>query len=369
MLVKCLDDLPPAVVAACHPGGAVRAATSTVVPVDNMTTESLVRVDAVTEGPDGERSWSVVAKTLRPATDWPLWSMIPPEHREQVLSDLDWTIEPHAYACGLADRLPAGVRMPAVHHVEGSADRVALWLEHAADDPVWDLARYRDTARALGRLAGAFPADAVPAGLPERSLRTFFTGKVAHVDLPAFADPAVWSHPAIRPHDDGTLGARLLALVDRAPALLDALDRLPRTLAHGDACPQNLLRARRGDDVVAIDWGFAGTMAIGSDPASLVAGRVESGALAPEDVAAVHDATLAGYLDGLADAGADIAADDVATGFLATSVIRSAFTCLPLDRLAGSPTPDLGAQVHGRLGYARFLLDRLGAGTAPSPAR
>jgi hypothetical protein len=363
MAVVGSADLPPAVVGACHPLGSVRAVTATAIPVDNMTTESLVRYDVESDGPDGTRSWSVVAKTLRPASASPVWAQIPPEHRASTAAELDWTVEPVAYRCGLADRLPPGVRMPALLHVEAGDDRVALWLEHAADAPVWDVDRYRATARALGRLAGAFPAGtAVPAGLRGRSFRTFFTGKVTHVDLPALADPAVWAHPAVAPHDDGALGPDLLDLAGRVPALLDALDRLPRALGHGDACPQNLLRAGAGADVVAIDWGFAGTMAIGFDLASLVAGRVETGALAPEDLPAVHDAALGGYLEGLADVGADVDPEAVAAGALGTSVIRSAFTCLPLERLAGPPD-GVGAIVRARLDHSRFLLDRLAAVT------
>ena len=137
--------------------------------------------------------------------------------------------------------------------------------------------------------------------------------------------------------------------------------RCRRALGHGDACPQNLLRAATGADVVAIDWAFVGTMAVGFDLASLVAGRVETGALPPEDLPAVHDAALGGYLEGLADVGAAVDAADVAAAALGTSVIRSAFTCLPLDRLAG-PSDGLGDVVRARLGYARFLLDRLAAG-------
>ncbi|TIC86533.1 aminoglycoside phosphotransferase family protein [Nocardioides sp. GY 10127] len=45
---------------------------------------------------------------------------------------------------------------------------------------------------------------------------------------------------------------------------LDALDRLPQVLQHGDPTPANLL-GREGDDVVAVDWGTLGVGAVGGD--------------------------------------------------------------------------------------------------------
>jgi Phosphotransferase enzyme family len=49
---------------------------------------------------------------------------------------------------------------------------------------------------------------------------------------------------------------------------LDALDKLPLVLSHGDALPRNML-CLDGEDVIAVDWGQLGYNTVGSDLATL----------------------------------------------------------------------------------------------------
>ncbi|HSK98301.1 MAG TPA: phosphotransferase, partial [Euzebyales bacterium] len=169
-------------------------------------------------------------------------------------------------------------------------------------------------------------------------------------------DDAVWAHPAIAPVVDADLRRDLHALGEAGGAILDRVDALPRTLAHADACPQNLLRGVDGD-LVAIDWQLTGWSAVGFDVGQLIAGHAESGDLDPAQLHAVHAAAVDEYTAGLHDEGLAVPADDVALGSAGALIIRSGFTALPLEFLDAEPTPDLMRLFDRRARFARFVMD------------
>lgn len=59
--------------------------------------------------------------------------------------------------------------------------------------------------------------------------------------MPVLRDGGMFAHPIVAGTVDQRLWADLLTLSEAAPALLDALDRLPQALAHGDASPPKVL--------------------------------------------------------------------------------------------------------------------------------
>lgn len=156
---------------------------------------------------------------------------------------------------------------------------------------------------------------------------------------------------------DDRLGHDLETLASRAPALLQRLDTLPRTLVHGDACPQNLLRPiGEPDTVVAIDWTFAGICSVGMDAGQLLAGHAESDDLHPVELPGLLRDIVAGYTAGLVQEDAGLDPDEVWFGVVANLVIRSAFTALPIEML-DRPPDDAASLFERRAGYARFLVD------------
>ena len=207
---------------------------------------------------------SVFAKTIRSLRHWPMIAMLPEPMRDETIARFPWRVEADVYASGILDALPNGLRAPTVFSVEELGDdRVRIWMEDvAASEAAWDDATYARAARLLGRLAGRSLAR-LPDGSPRLfpGLRFIFEGRTRAVDLPALRSDETWRHPLMVrvATADPNLRADLLELGEEAPELMTMLERLPQSLAHGDACPQNLLADPRAPrDLVAIDWGFVG---------------------------------------------------------------------------------------------------------------
>ena len=100
--------------------------------------------------------------------------------------------------------------------------------------------------------------------------------------LPALRAGQIWRHPlasaALRQSGDPALPGDMLTLAGRLPGVLDMLDRLPQTYAHGDASPQNLLLpVREPGTVIVIDWGFGSLLPVGFDLGQLLVGLAHAG--------------------------------------------------------------------------------------------
>jgi hypothetical protein len=321
--------------------------------IENMTTNALDRVcGTLTDG----TPWSVVAKTLHPASDSPAWASIPEDHRDQVLRDLDWLDEPRIYRSGLRDDVPDGFRLPDVHRIDESRSRITIWMEDVDDAGGWDLDRYHRTASRLAELAGTWPEDRAvrELGIERRRLDSLFFGKVCHLDLVIQADDAFWSSPEIRAVVDRRHRDDLGRLAEVTPSLLERSATRPHSMSHGDAAPDNLREPGDGT-VVAIDWSYGSIGPLGCDLAQLLAGRVESGAAGAEDIPSIAAAVVEGYLDGLAGVGADVEPWVVRESWATHLAVRSVFSALVVDH-----RPDLDDAARQELLARRAALGRFG---------
>jgi hypothetical protein len=321
--------------------------------VDNMTTNSLDRyAGTLTDG----TPWSLVAKTLHPASESPYFEMIPDEHREPTLAALNWRDEPRMYRSGLGDQLLGDLRMPRVHAIDESTDRIRIWMDEVVDINSWDPTRYHRTAMALGRLGGAWTgARAIDElGLGHRIVGDLFFGKIVNFDLPTQADDQFWRDPAVADAVDDRYRRDLFDLAERMPAMIGRLDDLPRGICHGDATPHNFLEPGDGT-VVAVDWAFCNVDSLASDLGQLLAGRFESGAADTRELDAIASAVFDGYREGLAAESVEIAADVLERAWATHLAIRSVFSALIVDHL-----PDLDDDVRAELIGRRAVLARFG---------
>ena len=268
--------------------------------------------------PDGASAVvKVLAHTPDAAGNWPTGG------------DVDhwgyWRREADAYGSGLLAGLPAGLRAPECHLVAERPDgSVALWLEDlpGTPAPAWPLERYEAAARHLGRMQGSYLAGRPLPTDPWLSrgwLRAYLGQR--DVDLAAdralLTDRALWRHPAVAQwFPDPPIDA-LVALLDDQGRYLARLDELPTTLSHLDLHPANLF-ADGSEGTVAIDWAYIGLARLGEDPGNLVPDAAFDFHVAPDDLDRLFALVAKGYHVGLRGAGADVSADEVLVGMVAT---------------------------------------------------
>jgi Ser/Thr protein kinase RdoA (MazF antagonist) len=137
-----------------------------------------------------------------------------------------------------------------------------------------------------------------------------------------------WDDPrvvAALPADARTTVAALLAARGR---LLHRLDSLPAAFSHFDAHPGNLFTRRaagephRTQRTIAIDWALAGPGPLGHEPAQVVCASLLASRFDAHEAAALEDAVLTGYAEGLREAGAGAALDAVRWGYAAAAALH-----------------------------------------------
>jgi Phosphotransferase enzyme family len=359
-------------------GAPVRNPEVRVSPVDyqwgSVGTAGLWRVDVLDAA--GTAVYAYFVKLLRHTRLWPGLKYLPDDASRAEFTDFfPWRAELDMHQNGIGRVLPDGMRTPVLHHVKyAGADYTGLWWEFVPQrSGPWQSADYRRAAYLLGRLA-ARRREGAPVNhtLPEvariphpggSALRYFASGRVLRGALPALRDESLWRHPvvaaAVQRTGDVGLAGELGALGDRLPQILDLLDTLPQTYAHGDASPQNLLLpVSEPDTVVVIDWGFGTLLPVGFDLGQLLAGLAQAGLADSAELEAIDPVIFEGYLAGLSDEDYCVEPDVVRTGYLGSLTARSALCTLPLELLTNASETDEAVErfVRGmRLG--RVLVD------------
>jgi hypothetical protein len=315
-------------------------------------------------------------KLVRDTRLWPLLDRLPDAARAMFAAYYPWHYELDIQQAGIGAVLPDGLRTPALHHVTRPDDcHMGLWCEYIEQRPGdWTLADYRLAARLLGQLAarrrdGAAVNDALPAIARERgsALRFYAELRVLSGMLPALRAGGVWEHPvlreALRQAGDPELPADMRALGERLPRLLDLLDKLPQTYAHGDASPQNLLLpAGEPGTIAAIDWGFGTLLPVGFDLGQLLVGLAHATDSDLSLLPAIDAEIFPAYLDGLAREGYHADPAQVRDGYLGSLAARSALCAIPVELLASGPagspaSAEVTALFTRRLRLTRLMLD------------
>lgn len=198
--------------------------------------------------------------------------------------------------------LPGQLSAPRCFGVVGRLDEVYwIWLEDVGDgSKEWSISDYGRAARHLGQFNGAYLA-----GRPVPEYAWLTRGRVKSwlIDAqPIIENLHQFLHEAKRPHwlTEPQI-KRLLAIWARREPLLQALDRLPRTLCHHDAFRRNLFALQ--ERTVAVDWQILGTGAIGEEMVPLVGITLQFMNMAPAKLQALEETVLDGYVAGLRDAG------------------------------------------------------------------
>lgn len=290
----------------------------------------------------GGQRWFV--KVLQHLRHWPVLAELPEPFRTSFMESFPWRFELEMAQSGLAEIMPLGLRtVPLLHSADVGDDRIVTWWEWIEVDPApWPIETFSHAARALGRLAarrrqGAVVNERLPAACrtspPGHWNRLYAAERVGSV-APTLRDPAFWAAEPVAealsangcdwlPHAAGVL-------LDRLPQIVDGLDRLPLTFAHGDATPENLLRATGQDGTLAlIDWGFGSLLPVGFDLAQLAIGDLQRDFRAALPLREVLHTIVPQYHAGLADEGLTVTGSQLLQGFHGALVVRGGLDGLP----------------------------------------
>jgi hypothetical protein len=321
----------------------VRSSQASVVPysLDAITTAGRYWVSAQAATPAGDRTVRMFVKHVQSWARSPLFQFVPEEVRGFAATSVPWRTEPLVYQSDLRDRLPPGLTMPLAHHVAMLDDSsAAIWLP-ALDvvDHDWQTADYAHAAHLLGRLAASAAVAELTAlgdadGGP-RTVRTYANGRLAIQVAPALRSGEPWRVPWVDEAFEPELRARLLEALEQVPAWVDELEAVPPASAHGDACPNNLLRTAGSSDITLIDFGFWSRQVVGFDLGQLLVGDVQVGRRSACTLAETEAACLPAYVNGLRAEGLDV---DAATVARAHALHLMIFTGLSA-ALVGPPAP------------------------------
>jgi hypothetical protein len=339
-------------------------------------TAGLWRVEVASPARAGARGCTFFVKLVRHTRLWPGLRWLPDDAaRAEFVDFYPWQYELDIHRSGIGSVLPDGMRTPTLHGVgRPDADHLSLWWEFVRERAApWTLADYRLAARLLGRLAArrragaqvneALPAVARNAHDGGSALRFYASRRVFAGMLPVLQSGQVWQHPvlreALRLAGDPQLPADMVALGARLPQVLDLLDDLPQTYAHGDASPQNLLLpADEPGTIVVIDWGFGTLLPVGFDLGQLLVGLAQAGRTDPAAIPAIDAEIFPAYLAGLAAEDYKVDPAQARAGYLGSLAARSALCAIPFEALENAvPDEQTTAMFAGRMKLTRQMLE------------
>lgn len=198
-----------------------------------------------------------------------------------------WRREADVTLSGLVSNSPGLVGAPVIR-VEEDPDGITLVHQYVEAEELSGLF--------LARAVGRFATTAVP--VSEWLARDQFCHRVRSVER-----SGGWGALARTPVAD-----LANALWQRRSVIGGRLSALPQVLQHGDPVPSNL-RARQGDDVVAVDWATVGVGPVGADLGYLSLSVREE-----------FDPLLDAYLEAVEPGGLGCQAEEVAFAARATAV-------------------------------------------------
>jgi hypothetical protein len=290
-------------------------------------------------------SWSLILKLVPAPAGENNHSLAP---SDDPTAAMYWHRERLLYESGLFSTLPEGLTVPECYRIDDRSNGYWLWLEDI-EDPMhrcWPLAHYAIAARHIGRFNGQYLTgrempDWSWLTPPRRRMRE--DEQRVRSNDPWSRLPELCTQHALvrRGWPDGLLEGYHHIWQER-DRFFQALERLPRTLNHGDTGNRNLfLRSRDGQrETVAIDWSFAGYGAVGEDLMPLVLSSVAWFGVHPSQYTELDQLAFEGYLQGLHDAGWHGDPKAVRLGYLALASLRFGFQLARFPGLAAPTEAD-----------------------------
>lgn len=259
----------------------------------------------------GLQAWSLILKAIQPD----------PSH-DDPQGYRYWKREALAYQSGLLERLPIPMTVPTCYDVKETPDgAIWLWLEDVTGDleHPWSIERYRTVAMQLGQFNGAYLTGQplpIDAWITCDWLKKYLEHAAPMVKF-IRQNPA---HPDVRAMLPGINLALTLAFWDEYPRMMEILDQMPKVFCHQDAFERNLFI--RGDQLLAIDWGYAGIAPVGTELAPLIGMAFSLAGVSSDQAKKLDQVCFDGYLEGLRQAGWKPDPRQVRTVYALTLLLR-----------------------------------------------
>ena len=183
----------------------------------------------------------------------------------------------------------------------------------------WSIEVYAHTANCLGQFNGAYLAGRpLPTDdwITHDWLRKYLEHATPSVEF-VRRNPA---HPAVQSLLPGIALPMTLAMWEERGRMLRVLDELPQTFCHQDAFGRNLFH--RDDQVIALDWSFAGIAPVGAELAPLVGVAFGLTGYPSSQAKELDQACFRAYLEGLSQAGWNPDPRQVRLGYTLTVTLR-----------------------------------------------
>lgn len=265
--------------------------------------------------------WSIILKEIAP----------PPSQNTPNRDEKHWAYWPREsllYQAGIPQSISGPLRAPRCLAVmQPTPDLHWIWLEDLQDiyQGQWPLERYALAAYHLGQFNGSYIAagKAKPEApwLTDIGLRSRSATAVANFEK--LRNPEIWQNPYLKRAFPQPILPELERLTAERERFLAAVAQLPQTFCHADAWQGNMMAVKEnGTDVTVIfDWALSGYGAVGEEIANLVWSALLEFKLDMAQAQELESAIFGSYCQGLADAGAAIAATSVHIGYLTRSVL------------------------------------------------
>jgi hypothetical protein len=183
----------------------------------------------------------------------------------------------------------------------------------------WSMEQYREVALRLGQFNGVYLAgQPLPA---EAWLTHDWLGKyLAHAaPMVAFIKENP-GNPVVQKMLPGITLPLTPAIWDEHNRMMEVLDRLPQTFCHQDAFGRNLFI--RGEQLIAIDWGYAGMAPLGAELAPLIGVASGLDGVPSSQLKELDRVCFEGYLQGMREAGFTPEVRQARLGYSLTVMLR-----------------------------------------------
>jgi thiamine kinase-like enzyme len=283
----------------------------------NPVSVGLYRFEGSGQDSAGNEAWSVILKVIQSPDNVGVENM---GGGDDTSHWNYWKREPLIYQSGFLDSLPHDMTAPRFYGTVDLPGNVTwLWLEDMTGaSEAKSLEDYALTARHLGQFNGMHASNgSLPTHpwLGKHRLQQWIDTTILWRDFS-------WDHPHSLQHYGKADNSfrRLLADHERFFA---KLERLPKTICHGDTYPTNFMYRHLPNgkkQTLALDWALTAIAPLGEDLGQLIYGAQTN--LKDIDRIEVDKVLFESYLDGLQDSNCRIDPTLVRFGFAAMSALQ-----------------------------------------------